>query len=277
MKCVLHLLPLLMLTAATAADEGLLVRAGGAEITVEDVRASLETLDARQLTAVREDKTLLEQVVRSFIAQRLVLQQALERKWNEEPEVIARLKRAHDTALTQSFLESVAQPPAHYPDEEDLKAAYAKSQAALLVPRTYRLAQLFVPLEKDATPQAQQQAEEKIHAAAARMPADPKLVEIGWLSESQIQPEIRGRMPVLKPGAVSPPIRLDDGWHILKVLEMREAHTPTLDQVRSRLRAALRSERLRENTEAYLARLLKENPIVLDQTALARVLPGAAH
>lgn len=277
MKKARHLLLLLAFTAASADEAGLLVRTGGAEITVEDVRASLETLDARQLAAVREDKVLLEQVVRSFIAQRLVLQQAQERKWNEEPEVAARLKRAQDTALTQSFLESVAQPPAHYPDEDELKAAYEQRKPGLLVPRSYHLAQVSVPVEKSAAAPAQQQAEEKIRAAARKLPEDKNLVEVGWVTENQIQPEIRAKMPLLKPGAVSQPIRLDDGWHVLKVLEMREAYTPTLAQVRARLRVTLRSERLRENSEAYLARLLKENPIVLDQAALSRVLPDAAH
>ncbi|MDB6006134.1 MAG: peptidyl-prolyl cis-trans isomerase [Prosthecobacter sp.] len=272
-----HLLLLLAFTAATADDSKLLVRAGHVDVTVDDVRASLETLDARQLAAVREDKVLLEQVVRSFIAQHLVLNQALEHKWDEEPEVVARLKRAHDTALTQSYLESMAQAPAHYPDEDELKAAYELRKPALLVPRSYRMAQVFVPVLSTADAQAQQQAKEKIQAAARSLHEGKNLVEIGWLTENQIQPEIRTRMPVLKSHTVSQPIRLDDGWHLLKVLDIRESYTPTLDQVRAQLRVTLRNERLRENTQAYLARLLKETPIVLDQAALQRVLPAQAN
>ena len=65
MTRVRHLLLLLAFTAAPADEAKLLVSSGGVEITVEDIRASLETLDARQLAAVREDKVLLEQVVRA--------------------------------------------------------------------------------------------------------------------------------------------------------------------------------------------------------------------
>lgn len=272
-----HLLLLLAFTAAPADESKSLVRAGEVEITVEDVRASLETLDARQLAAVREDKVLLEQVVRSFIAQHLVLNQALERKWDEEPEVMARLKRARDTALTQSYLEAQAQPPAHYPDEDELKAAYELRKPALLVPRRYRMAQVFVPVAPGADAEAQQQAKAKILAAERTLAEGKNLVEIGWLTENQIQPEIRTKMPVLKSHTVSPPIRLADGWHLLKVLDIRESYTPTQDQVRAQLRVTLRNERLRENTQAYLARLLKETPIVLDQAALERVLPAQAN
>ncbi|MFZ2277321.1 MAG: peptidyl-prolyl cis-trans isomerase [Prosthecobacter sp.] len=274
MTRALHLLLLLAFTAAPADEAKRLVSSGGVEITVEDVRASLETLDARQLAAVREDKVLLEQVVRSFIAQHLVLNQALEKKWDEEPQVVARLKRARDTALTQSYLESVAQPPAHFPDEDELKAAYELRKPSLLVPRTYHMAQVFVPVAPNADAQAQQQAKEKIQAA---LRDGKNLVEIGWLTENQIRPEIRTKMPVLKSNTTSQPIRLDDGWHLLKVLETRESYTPTLDQVRAQLRVTLRNERLRENTQAYLARLLKETPIVLDQAALQRVLPAQTN
>jgi peptidylprolyl isomerase len=272
-----HLLFLLAFTAALADEPKLLVSAGGVEITVEDVLASLETLDARQLAAVREDKVLLEQVARSFIAQHLVLNQALEKKWDEEPQVVARLKRARDTALTQSYLESVAQPPAHFPDEDELKAAYELRKPSLLVPRTYRMAQVFVPVAPNADAKEQQQAKEKIEAAEHSLRDGKNLVEIGWLTENQIQPEIRTKMPVLKSNTTSQPIRLDDGWHLLKVLETRESYTPTLDQVRAQLRVTLRNERLRENTQAYLARLLKETPIVLDHAALQRVLPAQAN
>lgn len=272
-----HLLFLLALTAAPADEAKLLVSSGGVEITVDDVRTSLETLDARQLAAVREDKVLLEQVVRSFIAQHLVLNQALEKKWDEEPQVVARLKRARDTALTQSYLESVAQPPAHFPDEDELKAAYELRKPSLLVPRTYRMAQVFVPVAPNADANTQQQAKEKIQTAERSVRDGKNLVEIGWLTENQIQPEIRTKMPVLKSNTTSQPIRLDDGWHLLKVLETRESYTPTLDQVRAQLRVTLRNERLRENTQAYLARLLKETPIVLDQAALQRVLPAQAN
>lgn len=277
MTRVRHLLYLLAFTAAPADEAKLLVSSGGVEISVEDIRGSLETLDARQLAAVREDKVLLEQVVRSFIAQHLVLNQALEKKWDEEPQVVARLKRARDTALTQSYLESVAQPPAHFPDEDELKAAYELRKPSLLVPRTYRMAQVFVPVAPNADANTQQQAKEKIQAAERFVHDGKNLVEIGWLTENQIQPEIRTKMPVLKSNTTSQPIRFDDGWHLLKVLETRESYTPTLDQVRAQLRVTLRNERLRENTQAYLARLLKETPIVLDQAALQRVLPAPAN
>ena len=78
----------------------------------------------------------------------------------------------------------------------------------------------------------------------------------------------------MKLGEVAEPVRLDDGWHIIKVLDIREPYTPTLDQIRSQLAQQLRAERTRSNTQAFLARLLQENPIALNEMALSKLLPA---
>lgn len=269
-----QLLVLTMLSTALKAEEPqVIARAGKAEVSVDEVRASLETLDARQLATVRQDPVLLEQVVRSFIVQRLVLRQALEAKWDETPEAVARLQRARDSALTESYLESVSRPPAHYPDETELEKAYGQRKASLLIPRTFHLVQIFEPVPAGAGEAVRKQARTKVEAALR----EGTFSDIGWLTENQIQPEIRTHLPALKAQALSKPIALNDGWHVFKVIEVREARTPALDEVRAQLRLTLRQERQRENTQAWLAAFLKTNPLKLDAAALSRTLPSASQ
>ena len=88
--------------------------------------------------------------------------------------------------------------------------------------------------------------------------------------------EIRQQLPKLAVNVISDPIRLDDGWHIIKVTDIREAHTPTLEQIRGQLVRQMRSDRTRANTQAHLARLLKDNPVAVNELALSRVLTDAA-
>jgi parvulin-like peptidyl-prolyl isomerase len=98
--------------------------------------------------------------------------------------------------------------------------------------------------------------------------------EIGWVTETQIQPELREQVRRLKLNETSPPIKLKDGWHFLKLLDARAAFTPTLEQIRPQLVKQLRQDKLSANTQAYLARLLKEHPLVLNESALSKVLPS---
>jgi parvulin-like peptidyl-prolyl isomerase len=65
-------------------------------------------------------------------------------------------------------------------------------------------------------------------------------------------------------------VRLNDGWHILKCLDKREAGAPSLEDVRPRLVRQLRAEKTKANSEAHVARLLKENPVTVDEEAIAR-------
>jgi peptidylprolyl isomerase len=79
-------------------------------------------------------------------------------------------------------------------------------------------------------------------------------------------------LPKLAAGTVSEPVKLDDGWHILKVLDSKDAHTATLDQVRDQLTVQLRAERARLNRQEYLAKLLKDHPLAINEIELAKLL-----
>jgi parvulin-like peptidyl-prolyl isomerase len=96
--------------------------------------------------------------------------------------------------------------------------------------------------------------------------------EIGWLTESQIQPEVRSQVGSLTKNSVSEPIRLEDGWHILKVLDIKEGYTPTLEEIHSALAQQLRTEKTQANSQAYLAKLLQQTPVAINELALSKVL-----
>lgn len=272
-----------------AADD-VLGQIGGHEITVSEVREFLSGLDATQQQTVAGDPALLNQLVRSFFVQKIVLKEALEKKWDQEAAVIAQLARVRESTLTDSYLQSLSKPDPGYPSEAELKEAYEAARPSLLVPRSFRLAQIFVSDPKSSGDKAASaKAQQKVAEVKKKLQtpgADFAVIaqseseeaqsaarggEIGWLAETQIQPEIRDRLPGLDLNAISEPLRLDDGWHIIKVLDAREAHTPTLEQVRVRLTEELRAEKLRANTQAYLAKLLEANPIALNELLLGKL------
>lgn len=258
-------------------------RLGDLEVSADDLRTSLAALEPSQIESVRQDPALLEQLVRSLLVQRLVLKEATDKKWQDEPAVVAKLARTRDSIITESYLESVSQPSADYPSEEDLKTAYEASREGLKQPRSFRLAQIFIAdapegaarlkivqnllkaKDADFAAIAQKHSQDTVSAARGG--------EIGWVAEAQIEPDLRERVNKLKLFAVSEPVRLKDGWHLLKLLDAREAYVPTLEQVRPQLISQLRRDKLRANTQAYLARLLKKHPLVLNGSALSQLLP----
>jgi parvulin-like peptidyl-prolyl isomerase len=276
--------------SALAQDNDVVARIGNTDIKADEIRSSIDSLDYRQQAALAKDPNLLNQLVRSLLVQRVVLNEALSKHWDQEPAIVAQLARVRDNTIRETYLASVSQPPPGYPSETELKAAYDANKPSLLVPRQYRLAQIFIALpeiaDKADTDKVQMKldnAKKSLHqkeadfAAIARGQSDEsqsaaKGGEIGWLAENQIQPEIRSQISGLTKGTVSDPIRLVDGWHIIKILDTKDPYTPSLDEVRAQLSERLRAERAREISQAYVAKLLQQSPVSINELTLSKLL-----
>jgi parvulin-like peptidyl-prolyl isomerase len=288
---------LLTLSQATGAEnksgsESVIGRIGALTVNAAEVKDSLDALSANDGTAIRNDPSLLNQVVRSLLVQRVLLKEAEARGHDKKPEVAAALAKAREVALTENYLQTVSTPPESYPNETELQAAYETARPQIGVPKSFRLAQIFIAVTKDAAKTKSEKVQAKLDSLQKALKANagdfPKLAgehseetasagrsgEIGWLAESQIQAGIREKLSSLKADAVSEPIRLDDGWHIIKLLDSREAYTPTLEQIRPQLVAQLRAEKTKANSQAYLARLLQENPLAINEPALGQIAGG---
>ncbi len=263
---------------------------GTTEIKVDDLKATLGNLGSKEAAAVAANPNLMNQLVRSLLVQKLVLEKVRESKWDEKPEVKSQIQRVIESTLTESYLRAQSEPAEAFPSEAELETYYNTNRASLLVPRQFRLAQIYIALAKGADAATKEKADGKLKsvkkALAAKAPdfkalasefSDEKISagqggEIGWVAEGEIQPEIRTQLPNLKLGSISEPLKLDDGWHVIKVLDSKEPNTPTLGEVREKLRQQLRSEKLAANTKEFLAKMLSDNPLVINEVTLAQEL-----
>jgi parvulin-like peptidyl-prolyl isomerase len=271
---------LILCATLSAQSPPVLAKIGTIELSAQEVREIMVGLNPEQQAAIAKDPSILSQYVRALLIQRLVLKQATEQKWDQEPAVIAKLVRARETALSESFLEKASDPGSEYPNEAELSDAYEMAKPKLLVPKSYHLAQIYIASDRGKLDSTVKQLKSKNadFAAIARAASEESVSaakggEIGWLTEDQIQPEIREKLPKLNLGALSDPIAMKDGWHVIKVLDVREPYTPTLDQIRPQLLVRLRTERIQQKRQEYLAQLLKEHPIAINEIELTHLTP----
>lgn len=271
-------------------NDELVARVGTSDVTAEEVRAVIATLDPRQQAALAQDPALLSQTVRALLANRLVLKEALAKKWEQQPTVVAQLERARENLIVDTYLKSVAEPSDNFPSEADIKAVYDANASAFLVPRKFQLAHILIAVAKDADKAVEDKARRKLDevlkklkqpradfAAIATSDSDDAASakqggEIGWLTEAELRPDVRSQVIGLAQSAFTEPVRLDDGWHILKLLDTQAAHPTPLAQVREALVQRIRAERLEANRRAYVAELLKKNPPVINELALSKLL-----
>ncbi|APG13466.1 peptidylprolyl isomerase [Bradyrhizobium elkanii] len=268
----------------------IIARVGDSDVTAEEVRATIQLLDARQQAAMARDPALLSQTVRAILANRLVLKEAAAKKWDQQPAVVTQLARARDTLIVESYLQSVTALGDSYPSEADIKSVYEANASAFLVPRRFRLAQIVVNLAKDADRAAEDTARKKLDdivrkikqpgaefGLIAKASSDDAATagregEIGWVAEPDMRSEIRGQVTGLPKSGIADPIRLEDGWHVLKLLDTEASHTRPLADVRAALVQRMRAERIEANRRAYVAELLKQTPPVVNEIALSRLI-----
>ncbi len=277
---------------ATLKGGEVVARVGGSDVTAEELRAAVALLDARSQAAMARDPALLSQTVRAILANRLVLKEALAKKWDQQPAVLAQIARARENLITESYLQSVTTPPESYPSDADIKSVYEANASAFLVPRRFKLAQIVVTVSKDADKTAEDAARKKLDevlkkvkqpgadfAALARASSDDAASaerdgELGWLGEPDLRAEIRSQVSGLPKAGITEPIRLDDGWHILKLLDTEASRTRPLAEVRDSLVQRIRAERTEANRRAYVTELLKQAPPVVNEIALSKLFDG---
>jgi peptidylprolyl isomerase len=283
-------------TAPAAESRGpdghdVIARVGNDNLTADDVRAYVAALDERQKQALAHDPALLSQTVRLLLSNRLVLQEALAKKWEQKPDIAAQLQRIRDDAIAQLYLQSMTAPPADYPSEADIQKVYDANSKSFLMPRQFQLAQIFISVPQAGDSAAEAAAKKRIDDIAAKFAApgaDFDAVaktgndasnggDLGWLPETQVRPEIASQIIGLQTGGVSKPIHLEDGWHIVKLIDTRASYTRTLPEVRDQLVQQMRAERAAMAQRAYIGQLLQQHPPMLNEFALSNLLGKAAQ
>jgi peptidylprolyl isomerase len=272
--------------AKAGTGDDVIARVGSTNVSTDEVRAYVAALGPRERAAVNQDPGLLSQAVRMMLANRLVLQEVAAKKWDQQPQIAEQLERVRENALAELYLQTVSAPPASFPSDDELQKVYDANRGAFLVPRQFQLAQIFVALPKDADKATEDKAKKNVEeiqrklkapgadfAAIANDASETKNGgELGWVPETQIRPEIRNQVMELAKNTVSDPIKLDDGWHILKVIDTKVSYTRTLPEVRDALVQQMRSERAAALRRAYLAELLKQHPPVINELALSSLV-----
>lgn len=275
---------------AAKAPEDVIARVGDANISADDLRSYVAALGPREQAALAKDPAALSQAVRLLLANRLVLEEAMAKKWDQQPTIAAQLARAREAAVVELYLQSVSTPPTNFPSDDDVQKVYDAYRASFVVPRQFQLAQIFIAAPKEGDKAAEDKARQQLDDVSRKLKAPgadfaaiaggdgnaaKDAGDLGWVPATQLRPEIRSQVMGLAKNTVSEPIKLDDGWHIIKLIDTRASYTRTLPEVRDQLVQQIRSERSQMMRRAYLGELLKQHPPVLNELALSSLLDAS--
>ncbi len=272
--------------SAAAADAGdpVVAERGAAQITASAARAMVAGTEGELHQHLAADPAALRVFLRDALLQQAVLAEARAQKWDQRPDVVAALQRAHDQVVAASFIAAQVKLPAGYPSEAEVQSAYARNTAQLMQPRTYHLTQIFVPAASLPGDEARrrlaelgrrvQRSQAGFDNAVGSVPG-ARYADLGFLPETSLVPAVKSAVAGLPEGSVSDPVCSPVGCSLLRLVATRPAGPAPLAEVRDRLVRALRQQRVAQEEQAYANTLLQRQPVRVNEIELAR-LAGAA-
>jgi peptidylprolyl isomerase len=278
---------------AAATDDPVVARLGGAEIKESEVRQMLDRLDPQARKQATASSRSLLNFVRAELGRRAVLDEAKRKKWDQQPDIAARIEQAKSDLIVSSYLASVSAPPSTTVGDDQIRSLYDANLSRFMLPRRYHLAQIYVavpdaatPAERDAAKARAQDLAKKAHdkgadfAALAHAGSDDKASadkggDLGWLPDTDLVPAIASVAQGLSENETSGPIEAKDGWHIVRELGTRPAGPAPLDDVKPALVNSIRQQAAQRSAELYLEKLLTEQKAAVNEIELTRLVDGS--
>ena len=85
--------------------------------------------------------------------------------------------------------------------------------------------------------------------------------DLGWFERGKMVPEFEDAAFSLQPGETSEPVKTQYGYHIIRVVERRDAHTPTLVEIRSQVLTDVQTENRTAQGQAWYAEVRKTKKV----------------
>lgn len=124
-------------------------------------------------------------------------------------------------------------------DEDALKAAYDARYADALPSTEFNAAHILLETEDEALAAKARVTAGEAFADVARDvstgPTGPNGGNLGWFGPGQMVPAFEEAVAAMSVGDISDPVQTQFGWHVINLIETRNAQAPSFDEVRQDL------------------------------------------
>ncbi|OGW36172.1 MAG: hypothetical protein A2Y97_06955 [Nitrospirae bacterium RBG_13_39_12] len=235
-------------------DERPLAEVDGSVLTVGDFVAGI-TPGTRKSS---------EDILNSWIDRKLVDHDALSRHYENNPDLKKMIYRYEDQLLKNTFIKRIIIPRVPISDKE-LEEYYSKHQERFVKPATYRIQQITPKTMDDAHDVLSDlQNGADFSWVAKRRSTDSaasKGGDIGWVTKAELPEPLREIIDTLKPGDISPIIKIDSQYRIIRLQGKTGEEVVEFSKVKGDVYRGCYAEQIDNLYNDYLKELKKEAKI----------------
>ncbi|MDI6800941.1 MAG: peptidylprolyl isomerase [Thermodesulfovibrionales bacterium] len=245
----------------------------GTKITQEDVQAAIASLpDAAKEFFKGTEGTA--RFVDEVVKKELLYLEAKKRGLDKNKDLQKKIDEFKKFTIINQLLEKEIEASAKVSDK-DIKEYYDKHKDEFMLNNQVRLSHILIKTEGDAKKAAErlQKGEDfaKVAAEMSQDKASAKLGgDIGSFKRGELTPELENVAFRLKKGEISIPIKLKDGFHILKVTDSKGS-VPEFDKIKGLISQKLAAERQQKAFDNLIENLKKSYKIDINKDALSKI------
>jgi len=267
---------LLLFSCARQGEQkaGYVAKVGSTTITQEDISREMQALP-EQIQKIFEGPEGTERFVNELVKKEILYQEAKKKGLDKSPDYQKKVEDFKKLTLIGQLLEKEIEEKVKVSDK-DVRDYYEAHKKDFTANNQVRASHILVKTEEEAKGIVEQLKKgadfakiaraKSIDAGSARNGGD-----LGFFSRGQMVPEFENAAFSLKAGEVSPPVRTQYGYHIIKVTERKEGNVVEFEKIKGLLTQRLTAEKQKEVFDSYINNLRNSYKVDINKEALSRI------
>lgn len=269
---------------AAEPEEDVLIRYKDVVVTAADFQAELETIPERYRANVAASEERIHQLLDKIFTYRVLAKEAQEQGLDQNPEVRQEIKLEKEEILGKARLQKLRQQAlADNPDFEALaRERYQANPEKYRQPERVKVSHILIKTEEHSGEEAEQltkkvrhlaiEEEEPFSELALQYSEDPSVEknkgDLGFIVKgTTAKPFEEAAFALKQPGEISPVVKSQFGFHIIRLEERQPPRTQSFEQVKERLVQEIKETHLNKVVQSHLSQIRNAEDIQINREA----------
>jgi peptidyl-prolyl cis-trans isomerase C len=259
---------------------------GRSSVSLAEIEQELQAVPAEVRANMNREQ--MARFVSNMLVDRRLAAAAAAAGTPDLPDVRASVARSSRNIVVRAFVEDETEKLAKsLPNLEKLaRERYEVNKSSYVIPAAIRVSHILFRVSAEESQSADAVVKAKAEQVLARIRNGEDFGKLaqefsedpgssrnsgelpGWSDKGKLVPPFEEAAYALKPGEMSGLVRTRFGYHIIKLLEIREPRQQTFEEVRESVLTILRNEFLASKRTEWMKQYQGTKPIVLDDVTL---------